>query len=95
MLLHALNKGYSRYNFYGTFGIRGPGRGTGHGGYEFKKGFGGEVVQLLGDFVMPVNRPASLLQANAARAACSCRQDGTGKIAGARKPAEDKSGGRH
>jgi alanine adding enzyme len=54
--LHALNNGYSRYNFYGTFGIQGQDE-TGHGGYEFKKGFGGEVVQLVGDFVAPVNLP--------------------------------------
>ena len=26
MMLHALNNGYSRYNFYGTFGISRPGR---------------------------------------------------------------------
>lgn len=61
MMLHALEKGYPRYNFYGTFGISGQDE-EGHGGYEFKKGFGGEVVQLVGDFVMPV-RPA-LFQAN-------------------------------
>jgi alanine adding enzyme len=71
MLLHALEKGYSRYNFYGTFGIEGQDE-EGHGGYAFKKGFGGEVVQLLGDFVMPV-RPL-VFQANrlarAATAAC-------------------------
>lgn len=54
MMLHALNNGYSRYNFYGTFGIQGQDE-TGHGGYEFKKGFGGEVVQLVGDFVAPVD----------------------------------------
>lgn len=53
MMLHALEKGYSRYNFYGTFGIQGQDQ-EGHGGYEFKKGFGGEVVQLMGDFVLPV-----------------------------------------
>jgi alanine adding enzyme len=61
MMLHALEKGYPRYNFYGTFGISGQDE-EGHGGYEFKKGFGGEVVQLVGDFVMPV-RPA-LFRAN-------------------------------
>jgi len=54
MMLHALNNGYSRYNFYGTFGIQGQDE-SGHGGYEFKKGFGGEVVQLIGDFVAPVS----------------------------------------
>ncbi len=61
MMLHALEKGYSRYNFYGTFGIEGQDE-EGYGGYAFKKGFGGEVVQLLGDFAMPV-RPL-LFQAN-------------------------------
>ncbi|MEE2569864.1 peptidoglycan bridge formation glycyltransferase FemA/FemB family protein [Pseudarthrobacter sp. J64] len=53
MMLHALENGYTRYNFYGTFGIQGQDQ-EGHGGYEFKKGFGGEVVQLMGDFVVPV-----------------------------------------
>ena len=67
MMLHALEKGYPRYNFYGTFGISGQDE-EGHGGYEFKKGFGGEVVQLVGDFVMPV-RPAVFRAHKLARAA--------------------------
>ncbi|WXK95214.1 peptidoglycan bridge formation glycyltransferase FemA/FemB family protein [Pseudarthrobacter quantipunctorum] len=67
MMLHALEKGYPRYNFYGTFGISGQDE-EGHGGYEFKKGFGGEVVQLVGDFVMPV-RPAVFRANKLARAA--------------------------
>ena len=67
MMLHALEKGYPRYNFYGTFGISGQDE-EGHGGYEFKKGFGGEVVQLVGDFVMPV-RPALFRANKLARAA--------------------------
>ena len=67
MMLHALEKGYPRYNFYGTFGISGQDE-EGHGGYEFKKGFGGEVVQLVGDFVMPV-RPAVFHANRLARAA--------------------------
>ena len=67
MMLHALEKGYSRYNFYGTFGIEGQDE-EGHGGYAFKKGFGGEVVQLLGDFVMPV-RPFVFQANRVARAA--------------------------
>jgi alanine adding enzyme len=66
-MLHALEKGYPRYNFYGTFGISGQDE-EGHGGYEFKKGFGGEVVQLVGDFVMPV-RPAVFRANKLARAA--------------------------
>ncbi|MFB9404454.1 peptidoglycan bridge formation glycyltransferase FemA/FemB family protein [Pseudarthrobacter polychromogenes] len=67
MMLHALEKGYRRYNFYGTFGISGQDE-EGHGGYEFKKGFGGEVVQLVGDFVMPL-RPAVFRANKLARAA--------------------------
>ncbi|MBD1538466.1 aminoacyltransferase [Arthrobacter sp. S13_S34] len=67
MMLHALEKGYPRYNFYGTFGISGQDE-EGHGGYEFKKGFGGEVVQLVGDFVMPL-RPAVFRANKLARAA--------------------------
>jgi len=69
MMLHALDKGYKRYNFYGTFGIEGQDE-EGHGGYAFKKGFGGEVVQLMGDFVMPV-RPAVFQANRVARAAAS------------------------
>ncbi|MFP5311624.1 MAG: peptidoglycan bridge formation glycyltransferase FemA/FemB family protein, partial [Actinomycetes bacterium] len=42
----------------------------GHGGYEFKKGFGGEVVQLVGDFVLPV-RPAFFHANRLARAAAA------------------------
>lgn len=61
MMLHALEQGYPKYNFYGTFGISGQDE-EGHGGYEFKKGFGGTVVQLVGDFVLPV-RPR-IFQAN-------------------------------
>lgn len=67
MMLHALEKGYPRYNFYGTFGISGQDE-EGHGGYEFKKGFGGEVVQLVGDFVMPL-RPGVFRANKLARAA--------------------------
>ncbi|WP_458779481.1 peptidoglycan bridge formation glycyltransferase FemA/FemB family protein [Arthrobacter sp. D3-16] len=69
MMLHALEHGYQRYNFYGTFGISGQDE-EGHGGYAFKKGFGGEVVQLVGDFVMPV-RPAVFRANTLARAAAA------------------------
>lgn len=69
MMLHALEKGYSRYNFYGTFGIQGQDQ-EGHGGYEFKKGFGGEVVQLMGDFVLPV-RPLVFRANSLARTAAA------------------------
>jgi alanine adding enzyme len=78
MMLHALEKGYARYNFYGTFGISGQDE-EGHGGYEFKKGFGGEVVQLVGDFVMPV-RPAVFHANRLARAAVAAGRTVLGKL---------------
>jgi alanine adding enzyme len=78
MMLHALEKGYPRYNFYGTFGISGQDE-EGHGGYEFKKGFGGEVVQLVGDFVMPV-RPAVFHANKLARAAAGAARLLLGKL---------------
>lgn len=78
MLLHALEKGYPRYNFYGTFGIQGQDE-EGHGGYEFKKGFGGDVVQLLGDFVMPV-RPVAFQANRLGRAAIAAARTLLGKL---------------
>jgi len=78
MMLHALENGYSRYNFYGTFGIQGQDE-EGHGGYEFKKGFGGDVVQLLGDFVMPV-RPAAFRANRLVRAALPAARTLLGKL---------------
>lgn len=78
MMLHALEKGYPRYNFYGTFGISGQDQ-EGHGGYEFKKGFGGEVVQLVGGFVLPV-RPAVFHANRIARAAAATARTVLGKL---------------
>ncbi|MGF9649600.1 peptidoglycan bridge formation glycyltransferase FemA/FemB family protein [Pseudarthrobacter oxydans] len=78
MMLHALEKGYPRYNFYGTFGISGQDE-EGHGGYAFKKGFGGEVVQLVGDFVMPV-RPAVFHANRLARTAAAAARTLLGKL---------------
>jgi alanine adding enzyme len=82
MMLHALEKGYPRYNFYGTFGISGQDQ-EGHGGYAFKKGFGGEVVQLVGDFVLPV-RPAVFHANRLARAAAAAARTVLGKLPGKR-----------
>jgi alanine adding enzyme len=78
MMLHGLEKGFARYNFYGTFGIEGQDE-EGHGGYQFKKGFGGEVVQLVGDFVMPV-RPLAFQANRLARAAVAAARTVLGKL---------------
>ncbi|MCU1435780.1 MAG: peptidoglycan bridge formation protein FemAB [Pseudarthrobacter sp.] len=78
MMLHGLEKGYARYNFYGTFGIEGQDE-EGHGGYQFKKGFGGEVVQLVGNFVTPV-RPLPFQANRLARAAVAAARTVLGKL---------------
>ena len=78
MMLHGLEKGYARYNFYGTFGIEGQDE-EGHGGYQFKKGFGGDVVQLLGDFVTPV-RPLAFQVNRLGRAAVAAARILLGKL---------------
>lgn len=84
MMLHALEKDYSRYNFYGTFGIQGQDE-EGHGGYEFKKGFGGEVVQLVGEFVMPV-RPLAFKANRLGRSAIASARTLLGKLPRKRRP---------
>lgn len=53
MMKYARNNGYKKYNFYGTFGIFDK-NSTGHNIYLFKKGWGGEVVNTLGEFKLPV-----------------------------------------
>jgi alanine adding enzyme len=78
MMLHGLEKGYARYNFYGTFGIEGQDE-EGHGGYQFKKGFGGNVVQLVGDFVMPV-RPLAFQANRLGRSAIAAARILLGKL---------------
>jgi alanine adding enzyme len=78
MMLHGLEKGYARYNFYGTFGIEGQDE-EGHGGYQFKKGFGGEVVQLVGECVMPV-RPLAFQANRLGRSAVAAARIVLGKL---------------
>lgn len=48
MIQEAISEGYERYNFYGVKPI------DGEGGYEFKKGFRGRVVELAGSFMLPI-----------------------------------------
>lgn len=54
MLKYALNHGFEIYNFYGTSGDFSK-DAIDYGVYEFKKGFGGKVVELIGDFILPVH----------------------------------------
>ncbi len=53
MMKFARANGYKKFNFYGTFGIFDE-KSPGHSIYLFKKGWGGEVVNTLGEFSLPI-----------------------------------------
>lgn len=59
MLEYAVDHGFRRFNFYGTYGIDSP-TSPGYSVYTFKLGFGGHIVNLLGDFYLPIIRPVAL-----------------------------------
>lgn len=54
MINEALAQGCSRYNFYGISGDFSE-DGEDYGVYTFKKGFGAEVRELMGTFILPVH----------------------------------------
>ena len=54
---YALNNNFKIYNFYGIEGNFKKENNPMYGVYEFKKGFGGEVVELIGEFDLIVNKP--------------------------------------
>ena len=54
MIKYAADHGFKKYNFYGIQGLPAP-SAKDYGIYEFKKGFGGHVVELLGSFELPLN----------------------------------------
>lgn len=49
MIKFAAENGFKRYNFYGINGLPDP-SSKDYGIYEFKKGFGGQVIELIGSF---------------------------------------------
>ena len=53
MIQHAAKKHYKRYNFYGIHGL--PKEGQNDGVYEFKKGFGGQVLEYIGTWELPID----------------------------------------
>ncbi len=60
MIKYAIDHKYERYNFYGINGL--PDKNSkDYGIYDFKKGFTseetGRVIELLGAYELPVNRP--------------------------------------
>lgn len=56
MIKYAAEHGFKRYNFYGIQGLPDPSKKD-YGIYRFKKGFGGEVIELIGSFELPINLP--------------------------------------
>ena len=49
MIKYGIKNNYKRYNFYGISGNFDK-NDPSYGIYEFKKGFGGYVMELLGDY---------------------------------------------
>ena len=53
MIKYASEHHYKRYNFYGIHGL--PREDQKDGVYEFKKGFGGQVVEMIGTYELPID----------------------------------------
>ncbi len=53
MINYAVNNHYKRYNFYGITGNFDK-NDKDYGMYEFKKGFNGYVIELIGEFELPI-----------------------------------------
>ena len=56
MVKYAIEKGYKKYNFYGIDGIFDENDPM-YGLYLFKRGFGGQVEELIGEFDLVINKP--------------------------------------
>lgn len=54
MLHLCVERGVTRYNFYGINGVFDDPEDEGRGVLEFKQGFNGYVEELMGSFVLPV-----------------------------------------
>lgn len=59
-LKYALENNYERYNFYGITGDFNE-QNPLYGLYLFKRGFGGQVEELLGEFDLIINKPYYIL----------------------------------
>ncbi len=54
IMLECLDRGITRYNFYGINGVFDDPDDPGRGLLEFKQGFSGYVEEMLGEFTLPV-----------------------------------------
>lgn len=57
MIQMCIEEGYHYYNFYGVSGYFQEGE-EGYGVFNFKRGFKAKVVELVGDFILPVQESA-------------------------------------
>lgn len=60
MIKYAAEHKFKRYNFYGIHGL--PKEGKTDGVYEFKKGFGGQVLEYVGTWELPIDHKFYQLQ---------------------------------
>jgi lipid II:glycine glycyltransferase (peptidoglycan interpeptide bridge formation enzyme) len=54
MIKYGIENNYERYNFYGISGNFDP-HDSQYGIYNFKRGFNGRVVELIGEFDLPTS----------------------------------------
>lgn len=54
MIKYSIENKFKKYNFYGINGLPDP-KSPDYGIYEFKKGFGGHVEELIGTYEVPIN----------------------------------------
>ncbi len=62
MLCECVERGITRYNFYGINGIFDDPADSGRGLLEFKQGFNGYVEEMMGSFTLPVKPAAYALK---------------------------------
>ena len=64
LIKYAIKNGYKKYNFYGISGDFENKNDELYGLYDFKRGFGGNVEEYIGEFDLIVNKPLYLLYQN-------------------------------
>jgi lipid II:glycine glycyltransferase (peptidoglycan interpeptide bridge formation enzyme) len=60
MIQYGIEHGYKLYNFYGISGNLRE-EDNRYGVYEFKKGFGGTVIEYIGDFDLIISKPIYIM----------------------------------
>lgn len=61
LIKYAIKNGYTKYNFYGISGDFEDKKDELYGLYDFKRGFGGNVEEYIGEFDLVINKPMYFL----------------------------------